>query len=243
MAQKVAQGVHTMSASASGGQTPYHELTGVCKPIGATIVADVARKGGSMATDTSFHSRMQEERQALRANWGWFLVLGAALVLAGLLAISYPVLATLTTVLVFGIVLMCGGGVEIASAIWARRWSGFFLHVLTGLLYLFVGFLLVERPELGAAGYTLLLAMFFIAGGLFRIVSALNHRFASWGWAALSGGVAVLLGIMIWRDWPEAALWVIGTFVGIDLLFNGLSWIMLGLDLRNLPAGKIEPGA
>jgi uncharacterized membrane protein HdeD (DUF308 family) len=192
---------------------------------------------------TPFHARMEEERQALRGNWCWFLALGSMLILAGLLAISFPVMATLTTVMVFGIVLMCSGAVEIVSAVWARRWSGLFLHLLTGLLYLFVGLFLVERPGLGAAGYTLLLAMFFVAGGLFRIVSALNHRFSGWGWTVVSGVVTLFLGMLVWREWPESALWVIGTFVGIDLLFNGLSWVMLGMGLRNLPVGPGEPGA
>jgi uncharacterized membrane protein HdeD (DUF308 family) len=190
----------------------------------------------------SFPSRVEEERQALRGNWCWFLALGSALILAGLLAISFPVMATLTTVMVFGIVLVCSGGVEIVSAFWARRWSGLFLHVLTGLLYLFVGLFLLERPGLGAAGYTLLLAMFFVAGGLFRIVSGLMHRFCGWGWTVLSGAVTLLLGILVWREWPESAFWVIGMFVGIDLLFNGLSWFMLGLEVHNLPANTSKPG-
>jgi uncharacterized membrane protein HdeD (DUF308 family) len=196
-----------------------------------------------MASGTPFfHARMEEERQAIRGNWCWFLTLGSVLILAGILAISFPILATLTTVMVFGIVLMCSGVVEIVSALWARQWGGLFLHVLGGLLYLFVGLFLLERPGLGAAGYTLLMAMFFIAGGLFRIVSALNHRFSGWGWTVVSGVVTLLLGMMIWRELPESALWVIGTFVGIDLVFNGLSWIMLGLGLRNLPAGTGQPG-
>jgi uncharacterized membrane protein HdeD (DUF308 family) len=195
-----------------------------------------------MTTHPAFPSHRDEERRALRDHWFWFLVLGGALVLVGLLAISYPGLATVTTVLMFGILLMCGGVVELVSAIWARAWRGFFLHVLTGLLYLFVGLILMDRPDAAATAYTLLLAMFFVAGGVVRIVSALSHRFSGWAWALLSGVVTLLLGLVIWRELPEAAFWVIGTFVGIDLLFNGLSWIMLGLDLRQLPAGKQEPG-
>jgi uncharacterized membrane protein HdeD (DUF308 family) len=185
---------------------------------------------------------MQEERQALRSNWFWFLVLGVLLILGGALAIVFPVLATLTTVLVFGILLIAAGIVEIVSAIWARKWSGLFMHLLTGLLYLFVGLFLVEKPALSAAAYTLLLAMFFVAGGLFRIVSAVTHRFCGWGWTVVSGVVTLALGILIWRELPECALWVIGTFVGIDLIFNGLAWVMLSMELHSLPAAKTEPG-
>lgn len=189
---------------------------------------------------SSLDPRAEGERQAIRGNWFYFLIVGSVLILTGLFAISYPIVATLTTVVLSGIILMCGGVIEIASAFWARYWGGLFLHLLCGLLYLFVGIFLLERPGLGAAGYTLVLAMFFVAGGLVRLVSALVHRFSGWVWAAISGFVSLLLGMLIWRELPEAAFWVIGTFVGIDLLFNGLSWVMLGVGLRSLPAGDSQ---
>ena len=190
-----------------------------------------------MALDpTSLLSPTQHEVNHLRGNWGWFLVLGTALIVVGMMAIGTPVVATIVTVEVFGILLVVGGIVEMASAVWARRWGGFFLHLLSGLLYLFVGIVLLDRPALGAAGYTLVLALLFVFGGLARIVTSLSHRFTGWGWALFSGIVTFLLGIMIWRNLPEAAFWVIGTFVGIDLIFNGVSWVMLGMGLRNLPA-------
>jgi uncharacterized membrane protein HdeD (DUF308 family) len=176
----------------------------------------------------------------LRRQWGWFLFLGVCLILAGVFAISYPGIATITTVEVFGFLLLFGAGVEVASAIWAARWGGFFLHLLGGLLYLFLGTLLIERPGLGAAGYTLILAVFFVASGLVRLVFSLTHQFHGWGWMFLSGLVTFVLGIMIWREWPVAAIWVIGTFVGIDLIFIGWSWVMLGLAMRSLPVHKVS---
>ena len=69
----------------------------------------------------------------------------------------------------------------------------------------------------------------------FRIVAALSYRFASWGWPLLSGVIDVILGVLIWQEWPASALWVIGLFVGINLLFRGFNWIALGLALRSLP--------
>jgi len=185
-----------------------------------------------------FLSHLEEERQALRGNWGWLLALGVLLIVVGGMAVSYPLMATLATVSFFGVLLLCGGGVEIASAIWARRWGGFFLHLFIGLLYFFVGVAILDRPAIGAAGYTLMLAVFFVAGGLLRIVFAIAHRFSGWGWTLVSGVVTLLLGMLIWRDLPESAFWVIGTFVGIDLIFNGWSWVMLGLALRSIPASK-----
>src|SRR5207302_2044234 len=113
----------------------------------------------------------------LRRSWGWFLVLGVLLILAGAAAISYPVVATIATVELFGYLLIFGAAVEIASGIWTGTWGGFFLHLFGGLLYLFLGILLVDRPALGALSYTLILAVFFVAGGLVRAVFSLTHRF------------------------------------------------------------------
>ena len=190
-----------------------------------------------------FLSGVAEELHGLHRNWGWFLVLGIALIAVGVLAISYPVMATLAAVEVFGFMLLFGAAVEIASGIWAGRWGGFFLHLLCGLLYLFSGVVIVERPGLGAAGFTMMLAVLFVATGLARTLFAVTHRFSGWGWAVLSGVVSLFLGILIWRQFPEAALWVIGTFVGIDLIFNGWSWVMLGVAARSLPAAETPHGA
>ena len=184
-----------------------------------------------------------QELRPLRRNWGWLLALGILLILVGMAAISSPVVATLATVEIFGVFLLIAAVVEFASAIWAIGWGGFFPHLLCGLLSLFLGVLLVDRPGLGAAGYTLVLAVFFVAAGVLRVGHALSRRFSGWGWTLLSGAVTLLLGVLIWRDFPESALWVIGTFVGIDLVFNGLSWVMLGLAARALPSGPVAADA
>jgi uncharacterized membrane protein HdeD (DUF308 family) len=195
-------------------------------------------EGNLMSTTTFpfFLSGMTEELEYLRRNMAWFIALGAALIVVGLLTIGYPAVTTLTTVGVFGVFLLIAAGFEVASGVCTRRWGGFFLHLLCGLLYLFVGVVVIDRPNLAAAGYTLLLAMFFIASGLVRAISAVVHRFSGWGWVFVSGAVSLFLGVLIWREIPETAFWVIGTFLGIDLVFNGLSWLMLGLAARAIPA-------
>jgi uncharacterized membrane protein HdeD (DUF308 family) len=190
----------------------------------------------TMATNFPyFLAQEKEPLPNLRRRWGWFLALGIFLIVVGVLAIQRPVVATLTVVEVLGFLLVFGAGAEIVSSFFARCWGGFFLHLLTGLLYLFIGAVLLEKPGLAAAGYTLMLAVFFVASGLFRVAVALSQRFSGWGWTLLSGVVTLALGVLIWRDLPEAAFWVIGTFFGIDLLFIGWSWIMLGLAVRSIP--------
>lgn len=190
-----------------------------------------------------FLSGGAEELQHLRRNGAWFLGLGVLITLIGLAAIAYPVAATLVTVEMVGVFLLIAAGVQFVTAVQARRWGGFVPHLLCGLLSLFLGVLLVESPGLGAAGYTLMLAVFFFASGLFRVVTAAANRYSGWGWTLLSGLVTLVLGVMIWRSFPESALWVIGTFVGIDLAFLGVSWVMLGLAARSVGVGAGVPAA
>jgi uncharacterized membrane protein HdeD (DUF308 family) len=121
---------------------------------------------------------------------------------------------------------------ETVAAFWAGQWSGLFLHLLSGVLNVVVGVLILAHPGAVAVGLTLLLAVFFLVAGLFRIIAAVALRFPNWGWAFFGGGITALLGAMIWAQWPSSALWVIGTFVGIDLLFRGWAWVMFALAAR-----------
>jgi uncharacterized membrane protein HdeD (DUF308 family) len=111
------------------------------------------------------------------------------------------------------------------------------MHLLTGLLYAVLGVLLLRRPLASASAFTLMLAAAFLVSGLFRIIVALSERFHGWGWVLVNGIVTLVLGILIWQEWPEASYWVIGLFVGIEMLFAGWSWVMVALAVRSI-AGK-----
>jgi len=176
-----------------------------------------------------------EECLRLHKCWLWFIVLGIIIMAVGTAAIAYSFLATLTTVLLFGYLLLAGGIVQIVNAFLGRGWRAFFLHIVVGLLQIVVGGFMIERPLLLAEFLTLLLAVSLIVGGGMRIVFAIVESFSGKGWVLLNGLVSLLLGISIWRQWPEASLWVIGLFVGIDLIFNGWSWVMLGLLVKSVP--------
>jgi uncharacterized membrane protein HdeD (DUF308 family) len=103
------------------------------------------------------------------------------------------------------------------------------------------GFLVVANPGATAVALTLLIAMLLIFGGIFRIVVAIVIRFQNWIWLLLHGAINLLLGISIWQNWPLSGLWVIGLFVGIDMIFNGWSLVMLGFAAKSLPT--TEPSA
>jgi len=170
----------------------------------------------------------------LKKRWGWFLAMGILLVLLGIVAFGFSILTTIISVIVFGWLMIIGGVLQAIHAFGCRQWGGFFIDLLAGILYLVVGFLIVANPGVSAVALTLLIAMFLFLGGIFRIVVALSVRFHNQLWLVLHGIINVALGILIWQQWPLSGLWVIGLFVGIDMLFNGWSLIMLGLAAKNL---------
>ena len=167
-----------------------------------------------------------------RKQWIWYLVLGTAIILAGLWAVGYSVVATLTSVVLFGVALVVAGVAHMISAFIDRKRDGFFIHALAGLLYILLGVFLVEAPLRAAAVLTLVLAISFLVGGAARLLFAATHKFPGRGWVAFNGAITFILGAMIWQGLPEASLWVIGLFVGIELVFSGCSWVLLGLAAK-----------
>jgi uncharacterized membrane protein HdeD (DUF308 family) len=185
-----------------------------------------------MSTDAIQTPDERHELHALRNQWWCFLLLGLALIVIGAMCIVDPLVPSLASVFVLGFLLIAGGIVQIVSSFWAGKWSGMLVHILIGVLYGVVGYMIVDAPGITMLLLTKFIAIFLIVSGLFRIVSALVARFRDWGWVLLNGAVTLLLGLIINRQLPEAALWVIGLFIGIEMLFNGWGWVMMALGLR-----------
>jgi uncharacterized membrane protein HdeD (DUF308 family) len=191
-----------------------------------------------MSTDIerSFRAELRHGLHALRGNWFWFVLLGIALVVLGTIALGAVVIASLAAAMVLGVLILLGGVAETLGAFWCRGWSGFFVHLLSGVLSIVIGVMFLRAPVDALAALTLLVACFLMVSGVFKIAAALSHRFAAWGWPLVSGIIDLVLGVMIWQEWPASGLWVIGMFVGINMIFRGFNWVALGLALRSLPA-------
>jgi len=164
--------------------------------------------------------------------WGWFLAFGICLLLLGVVAVARSVTATIVSMLFFGWLLVLACVIEVTQAILVGHWVGFFHHLVAAILFGVTGFLIVTRPLLGAEVATILMAVFFLISGLFQFVGSWWVALPGWGWQAVDGIIAFVLGLFVLAQWPASGLWVIGLFIGIDLIFYGVAWIALALGLR-----------
>jgi uncharacterized membrane protein HdeD (DUF308 family) len=181
-------------------------------------------------------SPLREELSHLRDHWLLLLLMGIMLVIVGVLAISFEFITALATMAIFGMLLLIGGILEIVGAMTTRHGEDFWINLLTGVLSAVVGLLMMMQPGTAATAVTLMLAAAFIVGGILRIVYSSIERFYGWPWQLLNGFITLFLGIVIWRHFPSDSLWIIGLFVGIDLIFAGWTWIFLAIGvLRNVP--------
>ena len=174
------------------------------------------------------------ELERLKREWLWFFALGIALVVLGTVAVGSAFFVSVLTVVMFGVLLLLGGVSLIVSAFWAGKWSGLLVQLLMGILYVVVGMLIIDAPAESTVRLTLMIAAILIVSGLFRIIAAMMLRFPNWGWPLLSGVVTLLLGMLIYRGWPATGTFAIGLFVGIEMIFYGWTWVMLGLSIRRL---------
>ena len=168
-------------------------------------------------------------------NRSWFIGLGIALLVLGVLSILLPPLASLATTVVIGWLLVVGGLVQGYHAIRNPRWAGRGWAIVAAIVYLIGGALVVAFPLAGTAVLTLILASFFVASGVTKIIRAVQHkRMPAWGWVLFDGLLSLALGALILMGWPSTAVWALGLLVGIDLIFGGSSMLAIGAGAGQL---------
>lgn len=177
----------------------------------------------------------EDTTKKLSKDWGWLLALGIFLIILGIIALGAAFFVTIVSIWLFGWLLLIGGIVQIFHAFQVRKEDRFFLHLISGILAGFVGILIIINPAATSLAITFILALYFFVSGLFRLISSLAMRYPNWGWSFFYGIVAIALAILIWLGWPTSGLFIIGLFIGIELIIGGLSWVMLALAVRNPP--------
>jgi uncharacterized membrane protein HdeD (DUF308 family) len=168
-------------------------------------------------------------RDEITRHRGWFIFLGVLLIIAGASAIAFPFLGTLAVEVWAAIAFAIAGVAQTVHAFAARSWGGFFLGLLVGLLYLATGIVLWVNPIGGIVALTVFLAAVLVVDGLFRSVLAFQIRpREGWIWLLVGGVISIILGLMIWQQLPSSAAWILGLLLGINLVFSGVTFVMLG---------------
>lgn len=171
-----------------------------------------------------------EIMERVREHRGWFFALGVGFILLGALAIVVPFAAAVVTSMVIGWVMIVGGLFQGFHAVQNRRWQGWGWALAGAALHVIAGGLVVAYPITGTLTLTLIFALFFAINGIVKLVRAFQHRaMRGWGWLVFDGLVTLALGVMILSGWPGTAVWALGILVGVDLLFNGSSMLVMAL--------------
>jgi len=170
--------------------------------------------------------------ERLRHRWAWFVALGVLAAVLGVLALGMVVHATLTTVFIIAIFMILAGGSEIIIGLTAKTWAREFLFVIAGLFYIVAGAFALARPGPAAVILTLLLGSALVVAGVTRAFIGMHMASHARTMVVLGGGVTALVGLFVIVGWPANSLVILGTLLGVDLLFTGVMWIGFGLRLR-----------
>ncbi len=157
------------------------------------------------------------------------VTIGIILIIVGLLAIASPLAAGMSITIVVGTLLIIGGIGECFLAFQAGAFGRGLLIFIVGALMAVAGFYMVSQPVAGLATITLFLTAYFIVSGIFEIIAAVQIRPASgWGWMLFNGIVTLLLGILLWRQFPLSGAWAVGVLFGIKMIFSGWTLVFIG---------------
>jgi uncharacterized membrane protein HdeD (DUF308 family) len=187
------------------------------------------------ASDSLRASQPGSELAPLRAKSGWIIALGVVYVIAGFIALGSVVLATVASVLIVGVMMIVAGAAELINAFQIKSWGKFLIWVLLGVLYIVAGFVTFENPLFAALVLTLILGASLVVSGIMRLVLAFSmKRETPWIWVALSAIITLVLGLLILARWPINSIYILGIFLGVDLIIAGIGWIGLGAGLRRV---------
>lgn len=183
-------------------------------------------------------STMSAAVSFVRPNITWSIVLSILMILAGILAIVIPPVAGIAATLLIGWLLIFMGAAHVAFGWHTRTAGGSFWGILLGLVYIAVGLYMLVHPVAGLAALTLTLGAWLFVESILEFVLASRFRhLGGAAWLILDGVVTLILAFLIWMTWPSSSPWVIGTLIGISMVFSGTSRLMLLLTARRvLPA-------
>ena len=175
-----------------------------------------------------------EAIERLRGKWAAITAFGVLLVILGAAALVFALTSTIVTVALNGVLFLIAGGAEIGIGMHSRSWGRFFLWVVGGLLYIAAGVLCIVNPILASVVLTLLLGAALIAAGVVRAYLGTQlPPDQPRALVFLAAAVTIVLGLIIVSHWPLDSVYVLGTLLGVDLLFHGVGWVSFGMGLHS----------
>jgi len=173
----------------------------------------------------------------VKESLGWSIALSVLMIVAGILAIIVPPAAGVAVVFLVAWLLVFSGGAHLVFAWHTRTTGGMIWELLLGIIYVVAGAYVLMHPVAGLASLTLFLAIYLFAEGVLELILGFRLRpMVGSSWLLFDGIITLILAIMIWRTWPSSTEWVIGTLVGISMLFSGVTRLMLCMAARRLVA-------
>lgn len=172
--------------------------------------------------------------ESLNRGSNRLIILGCVYLLLGIIALGFASAVTFAAILTLGVLLATVGICEVAYGLMGRHSGQLWPHLAFGCLAMICGALIVINPLANALGFTLIAGFFLTATGLAKTVGSVVERSAGWGWYLANGVVSIGLGLLVLSNFPESAFWMIGTFVGADLIFTGIMQVGLGTTAKRV---------
>jgi uncharacterized membrane protein HdeD (DUF308 family) len=187
----------------------------------------------TMSLDNAAQVMREAMRETVNEHSLLYLVQGALMFLAGILALVYPVASSFAVVTLLGWILIVMGFVQGISLWDARNVPQFWLQLVSMLLSVMVGVLLIRHRGEGLLVLTLLLLVYFMIEGISKIIFSLTIRpFPNWGWVLGSGIIGILVALYLWSNLPVTAIWLLGVLLGITLIAEGAALGYLAWKVR-----------
>jgi len=194
----------------------------------------------SMSLDAAAEVLREAMRETVRRHSLWYLIQGGLMILGGVLALVYPVIASFAVVGLLGWVLIASGIVQGISLIGAQSVPNFWLQLVSVGLSIVVGILFLSDPGGSLTTVTFLLIVYLVVEGISKVIFALTIRpFPNWGWVLASGVFSVLVAFVLYASLTSVSLWLLGLLLGIQLIAEGAALGYLAWDIRK--AADVAP--
>ena len=176
----------------------------------------------SISVEAASQVIQEAMREKVKQHSFWYIIQSGLMILAGILALIFPVISSVAIVLFLGWLLIFSGILQAVSLIDARHVPHFWLQLVSVVLSVLVGVLFLRNPGAGLLTLTLLLIVFFMVEGISKVIFSLTIRpFPNWGWVFASGVISILLAFYLWANTPVTAIWLLGVLLGIELICEG----------------------